>query len=72
MAQRRAVANRGHPRRLMLGDVAKQRVQGHWQTGGSVFDAQCQVTWQRRAVGDQGRPQHSTLGDVAKWRVRGQ
>jgi len=61
VAQRRAAANRGRPRRsmlgdVMLGDVAKRRVQGHWQTRGGVFDAQRQVTWQRRAVGDQGRP----------------
>ena len=39
--------NRGHPRRSMLGDVAKRRVRGQWQTGGGVFDTQCQVTWQR-------------------------
>ena len=72
MAERRAVANRGHPRRSMLGDVAKQRVRGQWQTGGGVFDAQRQVTWQRRAVGDQGCPRRSMSGDVAKRRVRGQ
>ena len=41
------MANRGRPRRSMLGDMAKRRVRGQWQTGGGVFDAQCQVTWQR-------------------------
>jgi len=41
------VANWGRPRRLMLGDMAKWRVRGQWQTGGGVFDAQRQVTWQR-------------------------
>jgi len=41
------VANRGCPQRSILGDMAKRRVRGQWQTGGGVFDAQCQVTWQR-------------------------
>jgi hypothetical protein len=30
MAERRAVTNRGHPRRSTLGDVAEHRVRGHW------------------------------------------
>ena len=41
------MANRGCPQRSILGDMAKRRVRGQWQTGGGVFDAQCQVTWQR-------------------------
>jgi len=41
------VANLGHPQRLMLGDVAKRRVRGQWQTGGGVLGAQRQVMWQR-------------------------
>jgi hypothetical protein len=47
VAERRAVADRGRPRRSTLGDVAKRTVRGHWQTRGGILDAQRQVTWRR-------------------------
>ena len=47
MAERRAVADQGHPRCSTSGDVAKRRVQGQWQTRKGVLDAQRQVTWHR-------------------------
>jgi len=47
MAERRVVADRGHPRRSTSGDVAKLRVQGQWQTREGILDAQRQVMWQR-------------------------
>jgi len=56
------VANRGRPRRSMLGDMAKRRVRGQWQTGGGVFDAQRQVTWQRG-----GRWQTKDVLDARCW-----
>ena len=33
VVERRAVANRGHPRRSTLSDIAKRRVKGQWQAG---------------------------------------
>jgi len=46
VAERRAV-DQGHSRCSTLGDVAKQSMQGQWQTGGGVLSAQRQVMWQR-------------------------
>ena len=56
------MADQGRPRRLMLGDVAKRRMRGQWQTGGGVFDAQRQVTWQRG-----GRWQTKGILDARRW-----
>jgi len=56
------VANRGRPRCSMLGDVAKWRVRGQWQTGGGVFNAQRQVSWQRG-----GRWQTKDVLDARCW-----